>query len=363
MKSKLLVISRGEPTNPKTWSGTPKNIFDRLSGNGGFEEVGSFNLRLFYDFFTYVVHWVMIKLAMPWYFRQPIVYGYLKNKTHRMLKQKDADAVLFIDQHCIGKGVDASKRYYCYIDSVLPPVFERLEHPSMWQKRIMRRYVKNDIQSLQQMTGIFTANQWVKDYLVQEYNIQEQVIHNVRCGANISPLMEEKDYSRHLLLIVLRLNTKWRKGLPLLLEAMPMVRKVFPDARLAVVGCSGEEQEGVDYYDGYPRSKTVELFRDSTLYVMPAQWEPLGLTYLEALANKTPIVGLNRFALPEFSGGGKYGFVVDKAEPACLADVLIDALKDEKRLKKMGDEGQHFALQSYNWDNTVANIEDIISKS
>lgn len=359
---KLLVISRGEPTNPKTWSGTPKNIYDRLVESRDFEQVESFNLRKFYDCCTYMIHWVMIKLAMPWYFRQPVLYGYLKRKTRRMIKKTDADAVLFIDQHCIGKGVDPSKRYYCYLDSVLPPVFERLEHPSPWQKMVMRRYVKNDIQSLRQMTGIFTANQWVKDYLIHEYGIQEQLIHNVRCGANISPLKEEKDYSRHLLLIVLRSNTKWRKGLPLVLEAMPLVRKVIPDARLAVVGCSGEEQEGVDYYDGYPRSKTVELFRESTLYVMPAQWEPLGLTYLEALANKTPIVGLNRFAVPEFSGNGKYGFVVDQANPKRLAEVLTDALHDEERLRKMGEEGQLFAIQNYDWNKTVGMIEDIINK-
>lgn len=359
---KLLVVSRGEPNNPKTWSGTPKNIFDRLTENGEFEEVGAFNLRLLYDRFTYAIHWVMIKLAMPWYFRQPILFGYLKKKTHKVLKQSEADVVLFIDQHCIGKGVDPSKRYYCYLDSVFPPVFERLENPSPWQRMVMKRYIKNDIQSLRQMSGIFTANQWVKDYLVKEYGIQEQLIHNVRCGANISPLNEEKDYSRHLLLIVLRQNTKWRKGLPLLLDALPLVRKEIPDTRLAVVGCSGEEQDGVDYYDGFPRSKTVELFHESTLYVMPAQWEPLGLTYLEALANKTPIVGLNRFAVPEFSGNGKYGFVVEETDPKHLADVLIDALKDEERLKKMGEEGQRFAIQNYEWDKTVGMIEDIICK-
>lgn len=359
---KLLVVSRGEPSDPKTWSGTPKNILDRLKAVEAFEQIDTFNLRGFYDHFTFVLHWVMIKLAMPWYFRQPILYGYLKKKTHRMLNKSEADVVLFIDQHCIGRGADPSKRYYCYLDSVLPPVFERLEHPSSWQRMMMKRYIKNDIQSLRQMTGIFTANEWVKNYLVDNYGLNKDLIHNVRCGANISPLNEDKDYSHHLLLIVLRQNTKWRKGLPLLLEAMPLLRKEVSDARLAVVGCSGDEQEGVDYYDGYPRSKTVELFRESTLYVMPAQWEPLGLTYLEALANKTPIVGLNRFAVPEFSGNGKYGFVVDQANPKRLAEVLTDALHDEERLSKMGEEGQLFAIQNYDWNKTVGMIEDIINK-
>ena len=359
---KLLVISRGETTNPKTWSGTPKNIYDRLVATREFERVETFNLRQIYDGITYLIHWVMIKLSMPWYFRQPVLYGYLKRKTHRMVKKSDADAVLFIDQHCIGKGIDPTKRYYCYIDSVLPPVFERLEHPSPWQKKVMGRYVKNDIQSLNQMTGIFTTSEWVRDYLVKEYGLDGNKIYNVRCGANITPLTDSKDYSKHLLLIVLRQNTKWRKGLPLLLEAMPLVRKEIPDVRLAVVGCSGKEQDGVDYYDGFPRSKTVELFRESTLYVMPAQWEPLGLTYLEALANKTPIVGLNRFATPEFTGYGKYGFVVDEASPEHLAEILIEALSDENRLSRMGEQGQQFAIENYQWDKTVAFVTRVIRK-
>ena len=67
--------------------------------------------------------------------------------------------------------------------------------------------------------------------------------------------------------------------------------------------------DGVTYYYNEPRSKTVELLQKATLYVMPAIREPNGITYLEALANKTPIIGLNRFAFPEFCGYGEYGFI------------------------------------------------------
>ena len=44
---------------------------------------------------------------------------------------------------------------------------------------------------------------------------------------------------------------------------------------------------------------------------MPALLEPNGTTYLEALANKTPTVGLNRFAFPEFCGKWFEGCVIN----------------------------------------------------
>ena len=70
--------------------------------------------------------------------------------------------------------------------------------------------------------------------------------------------------------------------------------------------------DGVFYYYNQPRTVTVSLFQECALYAMPALLEPNGITYLEALANKMPILGLNRFAFPEFSGYGKFGFIVDE---------------------------------------------------
>ena len=68
-------------------------------------------------------------------------------------------------------------------------------------------------------------------------------------------------YSKDLLLIVLRKGTERLKGLNLLLEAFPIVRKSCPTAELAVVGTTGPEIEGVQYYYNQPRETTVELFK------------------------------------------------------------------------------------------------------
>lgn len=86
---------------------------------------------------------------------------------------------------------------------------------------------------------------------------------------------------------------------------------------------------------------------------MPALCEPNGITYLEALANKTPIVGLNRFAFPEFSGYGKYGFICPCDDPKTLSCVLKNALLDKNKLKEMGEEGQKYVINRFSWENVV----------
>lgn len=95
---------------------------------------------------------------------------------------------------------------------------------------------------------------------------------------------------------------------------------------------------------------------------MPALREPNGITYLEGLANKAPIVGLNRFAFPEFSGNGEWGFICNNDDPQELADTIIKALSDKETLKIMGEKGQKFVIENYNWDKVVNNMIDIMKK-
>lgn len=89
---------------------------------------------------------------------------------------------------------------------------------------------------------------------------------------------------------------------------------------------------------------------------MPSRNEPNGITYLEALYNKTPFVALNRFSTPEFSNNGKWGFLCNSENPEDLADVVIEALSDKERLKTMGIEGQQFVKENYNWEKTVSEM-------
>lgn len=96
------------------------------------------------------------------------------------------------------------------------------------------------------------------------------------------------------------------------------------------------------------------LFNEAALFAMPAPGEHWGLVYIEALLCRTPILGLNRKAFPELSGGGRYGFIVpDPPTPQSVAEVILEAMADPERLGGMGERGQQFALEHFTWEKVV----------
>jgi glycosyltransferase involved in cell wall biosynthesis len=139
-----------------------------------------------------------------------------------------------------------------------------------------------------------------------------------------------------------------------------MARQQVKNLELAVVGTDGTDELGVTYYYNQPRTTTEQLFKECVLYAMPALNEPNGITYLEALANRSPILGLERFSVPEFSGYGQYGFYTPEATPEAVAAKIIEALSNKDRLKAMGNVGQQFVEERYTWDKVIDKMVDVI---
>ncbi len=352
--SDLILACGGNPHEKKMWSGTPWTLIQKFEERGirihGYNMFSCLNratlslLKMYSKIFYYRV-----------FARSPFLYGKCSTAMNTMLTTSSCKKVLFVAENIELRLPEID--YYIYIDALLKP---RLQY-SPFNKQTRRvgfkwfynYYRKRDIASYMNAKYIFTQNEWTKNYLVEDYGINANKIFNIGFGVNLKPLTENKTYDNDLLLIVLRKGVEKLKGLYLLLEAFRIIRKSNPNVRLAVVGTELKSEEGVTYYYNQPRNVTVELFKQCTLYTMPALGEPNGVTYLEGLANKAPIVGLNRYAFPEFAGYGKYGFICKNENPEELAKVIIEALSDKERLARMGEAGQKYVMERYSWDLVV----------
>jgi Glycosyl transferases group 1/Glycosyltransferase Family 4 len=74
------------------------------------------------------------------------------------------------------------------------------------------------------------------------------------------------------------------------------------------------------------RARTNELLAAARCLIMPLRWEePFGMVMIEAMAVGTPVVALNRGAVPEIVVPGETGFIC--AEESELPPALIDAAK------------------------------------
>lgn len=346
---RICMVSNGDAFDNKNWSGTVANLSSRFVDMG--VEVVSLNLRHLIPHPVYrgvkrvIGRYIYIK-GSP---RDPLLFRYDFKRIQNAMNEIDADIYLFCAEYCVGSKKNKA-RYYSYVDATLRPLLEADTFKLVGTNMFLSTYEKNEKICYKRLDGVFTMNEWSKNSINELYQYPLNKIKNVGFGINVSFYDGNKNYERPELLIVLRKGTEHLKGLDLLLDGFQKAKKKIPNLHLSVVGTDYKEVDGVTYYYNKPREITVELFKKSTLYVMPAIREPNGITYLEALASKTPIIGLDRFAFPEFSGYGKYGFVVENDDSNLVCEVICKALDDPYRLRKMGEEGQKFVRNRYSWD-------------
>ncbi len=353
---KIILLSRGGFNNPKSWSGTPYTLYSKLKEKR--IDISTYDWQINRNILR-IYHVIYGKIFFVLgSARDPLVHFLFKRKVTSILgkESKQKNWALFIPDICIPKSIAKNCRFSAYIDSFIPYMHQyvfkndkrlRKNHVLSYFKKFDRLYTK-------QMSLIFTQNEWTRKSIIEEYDYDPSRIINIGFGINLKPFTDEKNYNENLLLIVLRKGTERYKGLLLLLEAFKILRQRLPEVKLAVVGTDvGMDQPGVTCYYKQSREVTVKLFQKATLYVMPALHEPNGITYLEGLANKAPIVGLNRFAVPEFSGYGEWGFIAQHENPQELANVIEEALSDKDRLIEMGNKGQNFVMKRYNWNIVI----------
>lgn len=356
----ICLITYGDATDKTTWSGTPLRMYEYFSKCGDIM-LTTFNMKnnfKKYMNFSYILGRFVYRRNT---LRDPFLYSITSNAIAKFTKEHGDKNYLFIAEHTLNNHKNENGKYYLYLDSLLRPYHlydERKMKPLA--KQFLKKYEENDRKCFFEYDGIFTQNQWSKDFLINEYDIDSGKIYNVGFGINAQYYDGPKDYSNKQLMIVLRRGTEYVKGLYLLLEAFKIARKTDSELKLKVFGTTCEDIDGVEYFENQPRELMLDAYKESSLFVLPNVLEPNGVSYLEALANKTPIVGLNRFSFPEFSGHGKYGFICDIASPEKLAYVILDALSNPIRLKKMGEEGKAFVQNRYDWNIVLKKIKNVM---
>jgi glycosyltransferase involved in cell wall biosynthesis len=146
------------------------------------------------------------------------------------------------------------------------------------------------------------------------------------------------------------------KGVDVLLEAWPRVRKRVPNAQLVIAGRPmGVELPLDSPPDGatfIPRFVSEEelgwLLRNATVCALPYTKIDMSGIAASALACGTPLVLSDVGGFGEFAGRG--GVIVPPRDPAALADALVEVLSDPGRREQLAAEAREATDTVYSWD-------------
>lgn len=159
----------------------------------------------------------------------------------------------------------------------------------------------------------------------------------------------------------------FRKGIFPLLNALRLVKKEVPDARLVVVGKEFLHSKlfakllsiglPVEFIDGMKREELLHLYRRAKVFALPSHIEAFGIAILEAMATGTPIVAAKVGGIPEIIREGENGILVNRGDPVPLSRALIKCLTDEKTSAGLAEKGYKTFNSRFLVKNMIESLE------
>ena len=160
-----------------------------------------------------------------------------------------------------------------------------------------------------------------------------------------------------------------RKGLQVLIDALPIIVGAAADVRVLVAG-PGDGREVIESIDPELRHRFEFLGRISeeekadfmssvALYVAPnTGGESFGIILAEALASGACVVASDIPAFDSLLGGGEFGALFTSEDSKDLATTIIDLLGDADKRSELARKGKEHA-QIFNWEVVAEQIFSI----
>jgi phosphatidylinositol alpha-mannosyltransferase len=164
-----------------------------------------------------------------------------------------------------------------------------------------------------------------------------------------------------------------RKGLSVLLDALPVIARFAPDVKVFVAGPgdSAEVEKSIDpqlrhrftFLGKISEEDKADFMSSVSIYVAPnTGGESFGIILAEALAAGACVVASDIPAFDDLLGHGEFGALFKSEDPTDFAKMIIDLLRDEKKRTELASAGR-LRGQSFDWNVVAQQIFSVYEMS
>ena len=164
-----------------------------------------------------------------------------------------------------------------------------------------------------------------------------------------------------------------RKGLSVLVDALPVISRFAPDVKIFVAGPGdpAEVIEGIDpqlrqrfeFLGKITESEKADFMSSVAVYVAPnTGGESFGIILAEALAGGACVVASDIPAFDDLLGHGEFGALFESESSTELAKVVIDLLRDETKRKELSARGKERS-KKFDWTVVAQQIYSVYEMS
>ncbi len=166
-----------------------------------------------------------------------------------------------------------------------------------------------------------------------------------------------------------------KKGIRQLVQAMPLIKKVVPEAYLVVAGrdwtfpgtgasyleylkkfIDDSVNESITFLGPVPNEQIPQEIEKASVCCYPSHMEAMPLAWIEVMSMGKPFVASNTGPGPEIVAHGRTGLLCNPYDPADIAKKVIFMLKHPREANAMGQAAREFVLENFA-------IEKIVEKN
>jgi 1,2-diacylglycerol 3-alpha-glucosyltransferase len=208
-----------------------------------------------------------------------------------------------------------------------------------------------------------------KELTDRKIGVPVEVISN---GLDLTkfPAKEEYMVSKKILHVG---RISFEKNVDIILRAFSLVNQKHSDAHLTIVGdgpalenlkmlaTSLKIERHVDFRGWVTREQLGEIYRDSNVFVTASTMETQGLVILEAMSSGLPIVGVDKFAIPDLVKHAYNGYLAKPFNEVEIAN-YIDEIFNNHELEKQYGLNSLKAVKEHELYSNVHKMEQLYEK-
>lgn len=249
----------------------------------------------------------------------------------------------------------------------------KLELPTDYLKKLVFHpmNVLMDVATAPLATRIIAISSIAERELVRWYPVDAAALVHVPHGVDVERF--DPDVRRHpavsadrfTLLHVGRLVS--RKHIDLALDALAVLDRGDVELLIAGTGPHSARLETrakrlgitdqVTFLGFVPDGDLPSLYASSDVFMFLSRYEGFGLTFLEAMAAGTPVIGTPVGGFLDMVTDGDDGLVIER-DAAAVAHTINELANDPARVAEMGDHARAMA-EERTWDDVATDVEAV----
>ena len=219
---------------------------------------------------------------------------------------------------------------------------------------------------LEKLGARIAVSEMARKTLTDHFPTDAVVIPNGINNSHYRNAMANPDWSGEHVIGFLGRFDEDRKGLQVLIKALPTIVKKYPDVKVLVAG-PGDADSALKKIEPALRSRFTFLgrlsdeekrsfFKSISVYVAPnIRGESFGIILAEAMAAGTPIVASNIQAFSAVLSGGNSGTLFENGEGKDFARAIIEVFANPESARILS-ENATVAAEEFDWSKVAEEI-------